>query len=406
MTGTPAEWRACAGRRDPDQLHDAPVDDGRIKVTHIITGLNAGGAEMMLYRLLSLMDRSRFCNTVVSLTGRGRLADEIEALQVPVVSLDMRSGIDMFRGLASLIRQLRQYNPHIIQTWLYHADLIGLIAQRFVPGACLSWNLRCAELRRGDVSGGTLILRRLLSLFSKVPDVVIVNSGVGQRAHQALGYHPRRWEILRNGFDTGSCHRDPVLRADVRRELGVSDDVPLAGLIARFDPLKDHANFIRAAGLLSSERPQVRFVLAGRGIDSRNTALMQQIQESGLNGRCYPLGERNDASRIMAALDLVVSSSYSEGFPNTIGEAMACGIPCVVTDAGDSAFLVGETGIVVTPRNPEALADACARVLDLSAAERISMGDAARRRIETLFSLDVVTERYQRIYEELRNKQG
>lgn len=385
---------------------DGPMDNKVIKVVHIITGLNAGGAEMMLYRLLSRTDRSRFNSMVISLTGRGRMADALEALQVPVVSLDMRSGGDVFRGLKNLIRPLRRYRPHIIQTWLYHADLVGMIAQRFAPGSHLCWNLRCAELEKGDVPGGTLVLRRLLSLFSGIPDVVMVNSNGGQRAHQALGYHPRRWVILHNGFDIESCRRVPAERADMRRELGASDETSLVGLIARFDPLKDHANFVRAAGLLAAGRPQVRFVLVGRGVDSANATLMQQIQDAGLNGRCHLLGERDDAVRIMAALDLAVSASYSEGFPNAIGEAMACGVPCVVTEVGDSAFLVGDTGMIVPPRNPEAMAGGCAKLLDMPAAERASLGNAARRRIEQFFSLDVVTERYQRIYEELGNKQG
>jgi len=380
------------------------MDNGGIKVMHIITGLNTGGAEMMLYRLLSRTDHSRFSNIVVSLTGRGNLADAIERLQVPVVTLELGSGSGVFRGLKNLIRQLRRYHPHIIQTWLYHADLAGLIAQRFSARSRLCWNLRCAELGRGDVSNGTLVLRRLLSLFSGVPDVVMVNSDSGQRAHQALGYHPRRWEILYNGFDTETCRRDPAARADVRKELGVSEDAQLVGLVARFDPLKDHASFIRAAGLLVDGRPQVRFVLAGRGVDSWNRVLMQQIQNVGLNGLCYLLGERDDVSKIMAALDLAVSASYSEGFPNTIGEAMACGIPCVATDAGDSAYLVGDTGLIVPPRDPGAIARACGVLLDMPAVKRLSMGDAARQRIERLFSLGVVTERYQRIYEELGNK--
>jgi glycosyltransferase involved in cell wall biosynthesis len=350
------------------------------------------------------MDRSRFSNVVVSLTSRGKLADAIERLQVPVVSLELGSVNGFIGGLKHLIQQLRQYRPHIIQTWLYHADLAGLIAQRFVAKSRLCWNLRCAELSKGDISNTTLALRRVLSLFSGVPDVVMVNSNSGQQAHQALGYRPRRWAVLHNGFDTESCHPDPAARAAMRKELGVSDDVQLVGLIARFDPLKDHANFIRAAGLLVAGRPQVRFVLAGRGVDMRNTPLNREIQNANLNGCCYLLGERDDVPRIMAALDLVVSASYSEGFPNTIGEAMACGIPCVATDAGDSAFLIGDTGLIVPPRDPQALARACETLLDTTGIQRIAMGDAARKRIEHLFSLQVVTEQYQRIYEELGNK--
>jgi glycosyltransferase involved in cell wall biosynthesis len=380
------------------------MESGCIRVLHVITGLNTGGAEIMLYRLLSRMDRSRFSNVVISLTGRGKLADAIEKLQVPVVSLEMGTVYGFFGGLKCLIRQLRKYRPHVIQTWLYHADLAGLIAQRFVAKSRLCWNLRCAELSKGDISSSTLALRRVLSLFSGVPDVVMVNSDSGQRAHQALGYRPRRWAVLHNGFDTESCHPDPAARAAMRKELGVSDNVQLVGLIARFDPLKDHANFIRAARLLVAGRPQVRFVLAGHGVDAQNTYLNREIQNANLNGRCYLLSERKDVPRIMAALDLVVSASYSEGFPNTIGEAMACGIPCVATDAGDSAFLIGDTGLIVPPRDSQALARACGMLLDMAAVQRIAMGDAARKRIEQLFSLKVVTDQYQRIYEELGNK--
>lgn len=380
------------------------MESGGIRVLHIITGLDTGGAEIMLYRLLSRMNRSRFSNVVVSLTGRGKLAAAIERLQVPVVSLELGSVYGFFGSLKRLIRLLRKHRPHIIQTWLYHADLAGLIAQRFVAKSRLCWNLRCAGLSKGDISSATLALRRVLSLFSGVPDVIMVNSNSGQQAHQALGYHPRRWAVLHNGFDTESCCPDPAARAAMRKELGVLDDVQLVGLIARFDPLKDHANFIRAAGLLAADRPQVRFVLAGRGVDMRNTSLNGEIQNANLNGRCYLLGEREDVPRIMAALDLVVSASYSEGFPNTIGEAMACGIPCVATNAGDSAFLIGDTGLIVPPRDSQALARACGMLLDMTAVQRIAMSDAARKRIEQLFSLKVVTDQYQRIYAELWNK--
>jgi glycosyltransferase involved in cell wall biosynthesis len=377
---------------------------GGIKVIHIITGLDTGGAEMMLYKLLSRMDRSRFSNVVVSLTGRGKLANAIERLQVQVVSLELGTVSGAFGGLKRLIQQLRKYRPHIIQTWLYHADLAGLIAQRLVANSRLCWNLRCAGLRKGDVSNSTLVLRRALSLFSGIPDVVMVNSGSGQQAHRALGYHPQRWAVLYNGFDTETCRPDPAARAAIRKELGVSDDTQLLGFIARFDPLKDHENFFRAAGQLAAGRPRIQFVLAGRGVDLRNSTLTKEIQNAELNGRCYLLGERDDVPRIMAALDLVVSASYSEGFPNTIGEAMACGIPCVATDAGDSAFLIGDTGRIVPPRDPLALAQACGMLLDMTAAQRKVLGDAARNRIERLFSLKVVTEQYQRIYEELGHK--
>jgi glycosyltransferase involved in cell wall biosynthesis len=182
--------------------------------------------------------------------------------------------------------------------------------------------------------------------------------------------------------------------------LNVSDQDTLIGLIARYDPMKDHDNFLKAASFLARDNPSVHFVLVGYKVDKNNKTIMRTINESGHEGHFHLLGERGDIPRIIPALDIVTSSSSSEGFPNTIGEAMACGVPCVVTDVGDSALLVGDTGKVVPPRNPQSLADGWREIIELGNEDQRRLGMAARRRIEKEFTLPAVVARYEEFYQQ------
>jgi len=246
------------------------------------------------------------------------------------------------------------------------------------------------------------VLLRALARLSGWPDVVVANSKVGKAFHESLGYHPRRWAVIPNGFDVKRYRPDREARVRVRRELGCDPDTPLIGLIARYDPMKDHATFLRAASLLLRRQARARFALAGRGAEAENAVLAKTIKALGLGSAVHLLGERSDIPKIMAALDLLsMSSAFGEGSPNVVGEAMACGVPCVVTDVGDAARIVGETGKVVPPRSPEALADAWLALLALSADERARLGVAARRRIETSFALSEIVVQYEDLSEGL-----
>jgi glycosyltransferase involved in cell wall biosynthesis len=188
----------------------------------------------------------------------------------------------------------------------------------------------------------------------------------------------------------------------VRAELGLPPDAPLIAMVARFDPVKDHPTFLEAAARLHARRPDVRFLLCGRDVTWENRGLAAAVERAGARGFVHLLGQREDVARVTAALDLsTLSSSCGEGFSNVVGEAMACGVPCVVTDVGDSGAIVADTGLVVPPRDPEALAAAWAQLLARPAEERAAIGRAARRRIEDNYSLDVIVRRYQDLYEEL-----
>lgn len=372
-----------------------------IRITHLITDLSTGGAEMMLYKLLSYMDRRRFQNIVVSMTDKGACGIRIEALGVPVFCLGMRLGVPNPLGICRLLSLLRKERPMVLQTWLYHADLLGLLTGKLARVPVVVWNLRCSNMDMRHYSMLSAFVVRVLAKLSPFPEAILVNSAVGRHFHENLGYCPRWWTIIPNGFDLVRFRPDPEARIRVRRELGLSHDDILIGLIARFDPMKDHANFLRAACLLLEDFAGVHFVLVGRGVDCNNSELTRAISASGHASSFHLLGERSDIPDIMAASDIATSSSYGEGFPNIIGEAMACAVPCVVTDVGDSSLIVDNTGRVVPSRNPQALATAWKELIDLGKQGRGQLGIAARRRIQKHFSLAAIAAQYEAFYEEL-----
>ena len=377
------------------------MNDNRVNIIHVITSLNVGGAETMLNRLLKSMDSGRFENQVVSLIRPGPIGERIQALGVPVFSLNMWPGRLSLDALFGLTRLLRRINPDLVQTWLYHADLLGVLAAK-MAGLPVIWNIRASNMDMSHYRRLSSTVLRACVQFSGWPQAVIVNSKAGQEFHTRLGYHPRRWVHIPNGVDTGQFQPDPGARMVLRNELGLPSESLLIGLIARFDPMKDHGNFLRAAGLLASRAPDVHFVLAGNGVEPSNLSLRDYLDRDEMKGRVHMLGQRDDISRLTAALDIASSSSsFGEGFSNTIAEAMSCGIPCVVTDVGDSAYLVGETGMVVPPMNPQALADGWQRMIELGVGGRNALGAAARQRIQQNFQQDEIARQYERLYESL-----
>ena len=374
-------------------------ESGKIQVTHLVTDLARGGAEVFLQRLVTAQ-QDDVRHRVISLTGEGELGPEIRAAGVEVAALSVTGPAGAPIALTRLIHMFRKDTPDVLMTWLYHADFLGTIAALLRPSTKLVWNIRCADMdlsKYGYVSRG---LPHVLARLSRLPAVVVANSEAGRRIHENYGYGPRRWEILPNGFDMQTFRPDPAQRPKTRATLGVDQGAPVVGLFARFDPMKDHATFLSAADLVSKARPDVLFLLAGRGTDS--TALDRLIGDrEELRGRLILLGERRDIPELMAATDIAVCSSLTEGFPNTIGEAMTSGVPCVSTDVGDAALLIGDTGGVVPKADPAALAHKLEEFLDIAPEARAGLGERARRRIEEKFSLKAVVARYAGLFREL-----
>jgi glycosyltransferase involved in cell wall biosynthesis len=375
-----------------------------VRVAHLITGLEVGGAETMLARLIGCWDRTMVESTVISLTKLGPMAEKIAAHRARVVSLDMRSNRVNLGAMIHLVRILRTVRPHVLQTWLYHADLMGVFAGTMVRIPALVWNIRCSHLDFRDYSPTLPLVLRTLALTSRRPAAVVCNSTAGQRVHIELGYRPRRWEVIPNGVDTDAVKPCAEARDELRRDLRLAPTTPLVGLVGRLHPMKDHPTYLRAALLVHHELPDAHFLAVGRGV-ATSEMLRALVADLGLEDRVHLQDERPDAARILAGLDVAVSSSVSgEGFPNVVIEAMASGVPCVVTDVGDSAAIVAHTGIVVPPGDTTALAKGVLSVLSLPEHERVALAMAARDRAVNDFSLRVVAERYQSLYEEFAGR--
>lgn len=372
-----------------------------IRVLHLITSLDVGGAETQLLRILSHTNRDRFDHSVLSLTSIGVIGERIRQLGVSVGALKMVRGIPSPRAVWELWKILKGSQVHILQSWMYHADLLALLG-RGRGMRKLVWNIRCSDVDMTHYRFLSKWVVNFLSYCSGIPDGVVVNSHAGKLAHEGLGYHPKMWHIIPNGVDLEQVRPSPSARIWLRQECKVADDCLLIGLVARRDAMKDHRTFLRAAGIIHQKIPGVHFVLVGRGIDGTDDKLRALIVEHDLWAATHLLGQREDALRITAGLDIACSSSaFGEGFSNAIGEAMASGVPCVVTDVGDSARIVGETGRTVPPRNPDALAQACLELIECGPAGRRELGELARARMRQHYDIRTITACYEKLYTSL-----
>lgn len=375
-----------------------------IRLLHVISDLSVGGAEMMLYKLLSGADTGRFRPAVVSLGRRGTLDERVEALGIPVHNIGMRparlpSPAEL-RRLASVVRRIA---PDLIHGWMYHGCLAAQLARATAARrARVVWSIHSCNDDLTLEKRLTASIIRLCGRLSRLPARIIYVSEESRRRHERMGYRAAGARVLPNGFDVTHFAPSSEARAAVRAELGVSEDHLLIGLVGRFHPMKDHINFLRAASLLSEDYHAAHFMLVGREVDGENGTLRDLVARWGLEGRAHLLGERGDVHRLIAASDICsLSSSYGESFPLVVGEAMACGVPCVVTDVGDAARLVGETGLVVPPQDSEALAEAWRELIRLGPPGRIQLGEAARERIRENFLLASVIARYEALYREV-----
>lgn len=362
----------------------------------------------MMKRLVMATRPRNFDVMVIGLTGWGRIGEEIQNQGIPVIALGGSNGILLPWQLVPLVRASRRFRPDVVHCWMYHANLVGhalvwskcggrrpaLITS--VRGALHMENERAAPLR---------LVYRLDALLSKRSDAIVYNSQRAAEQHAGIGYCVRRSTVIPNCFDTEEFRPRPEEGARFRSRLGCESS-PLVGLVARYAKEKDHCNFLQAARLVLNRVPDTRFLLAGKGCDQTNNELMRWVGEYGLSGFIHLLGERSDIGIINSALDVAVSSSLSEGFPNAIGEAMSCATPCVVTDVGDSGLLVGEAGLVVPPADPQALAEAVIRVVGLSGDKRRELGDMARRRVMSEFAMTPVIDRYVALYEKCAREVG
>ena len=394
--------RAASKTSGSSESLSAQLDVRPPRVVHIITGLGQGGAEHMLVRLLETSGApERF--HVVSLADDCYYAARLRAQGIGVTSFGLQKNLGALVTMPRLVRLLRRLRPEIVQTSMYHANLFGGLAARLAGVRALVWGIRQSSLDRHYHSVRTIRIARLGAWTSRwLPERTVYCSQQAVAAHVAFGYDARRLVVLPNGFDLASYRPDPAARREFRRELGIGDDEDVIGMVARFHPVKDHQGLLAAFGALRDRQPDCRLVLCGQGVGPENAVLQQQIKNLSLEGRVMLLGPRQDIARVMNGIDVHVLSSSSEGFPNVLGEAMACGTPCVATDVGDSREIVGDTGWLVPPGDRDPLTRALLEAIGETAEQRASRGARCRQRIAERFEIGAVSRRYAELWQEVR----
>ncbi len=372
-----------------------------MRVLHIITGLGVGGAETMLRKLLATQAREQVASHVIALRD-GPIAAEIRALGVAVEIIEFTGARHAPAAMLRLIRAIRAIAPDLVQTWMYHGDLIGGLAAKLArPRTPVIWNIRLSEIDPAYVGKATRAVIRASALLSHViPEAIIVNADKARHSHSALGYAAKKFVLIPNGFDTEKFRPDNGARTAFRDMLGIRQEALVIGIAGRFDPQKDYANFFAAGREVCAARPDAVLLACGEGVSASNPQLLQ-MTDGFTTAQLRLLGRRSDMPQFWAALDIAVSSSIGEGFSNAIGEAMCAGVPCVVTDVGDSARIVSDTGRAVPARDSQALAQAILALADMPATERQTLGALARAHMVEHYGLPAAAEGFFHLWQDV-----
>lgn len=375
-----------------------------MRIVHVIVGLDVGGAEHMLRRLVLRHRQSQPQTqvTVVTLKDLGTLGAQMSREGINVVPLKMRSSLELPATIWRLRQLLCELRPEIVQTWMVHADLVGGLAARWAGIRNVVWGVRTTDYSM--TPRATQAVHWLCARLSRhVPRLIVCAAEASRRAHAAVGYDASRMLVISNGFDISALQSHSGQGSRVRAEAGLSPQHLVIGCVGRYNAAKDHGNFVDAAAFVAQRDARCRFLMVGRDVERANVALWQRIEATGLADRFVLLGERRDVAACLDAMDVFVLSSRNEGFPNVVGEAMAMGVPCVVTDVGDAALLVGSTGVVVPPHDPAALAQGVLHLIGLPATDRQALGQHAQQRVCENFSMEHASERFAQLYSDLMN---
>lgn len=376
------DWRA-----EEVNILSARGKDRRVRLVFLIRSLQVGGAERQLVELAKGLDQTVFDVTVLCFYGGGEFSQELRTANIPVISLDKKGRWDIPVFLGRLLTELRKLRPDLLHSYMTGSNLVATLLKPALPATRVVWGIESAWLDYNQFNRVERLSSRLEALLSRFPDLIVFNSFAGRDLCVSAGFADSRTVVIHNGIDTKRFAPDTKSGARFRASCQIPEGALLIGVVGRLDPLKDHQTFLKAAARLAHTRPDARFACIGGGPEKYLHDLRILADELGLGDKVVWTGFiLDDMPAAYNALDICCSSSYAEGTSNAIAEAMACGVPCVVTDVGDSKLIVGETGILVPPKNPEALSAAW-----IAMAERLSenpqLPHAVRERIEVGLSL-------------------
>lgn len=371
-----------------------------MKVINIITGLNDGGAEAVLYRLCHHDKKNQ--HIVISLMGKGKYGSLLEDIDIQIYCLDMSAGKISVAALTKLYKLVRQLKPDVVQTWMYHADLIGGLIARLAGVKNIVWGVHHTTLIKGESKRSTILIAKINALISSfIPRRIIYCAKKSRLVQESIGFNSHIGRVVPNGYNINDFMPNPNLGMTFRQEVGVSDEVFLIGHVGRYHPFKDYPTMINAVSLITKEKRTLKLAMVGSELKMDNTQLKHLINENICAEHITLLGRRNDITAAMNGFDLFVLSSVSEAFPNVLNEAMACGTPCITTDVGDAAVIVGNTGWVVPPKNPQALAKAILEAMEEKENNSQTWYDrklACRKRIVENFSIEKMVKSYHQVW--------
>jgi glycosyltransferase involved in cell wall biosynthesis len=368
-----------------------------MRVVHVITSTGFGGAQIMLSRYLGACTPSRVTHSVISLMPGGAISDELSKAGVPVFELGLSSNVRSLRDLHKIRHKLAAQAPDVIFGWMYHGCLAALYGRTGLRNTALVWGIHhsLADIRV-EKTPTRLLVRALAALSHKV-DGLSYCSSMSRAQHEAIGFLPDRARVIPNAVDAAVFHPDPDARARLGAICGIPSERRIIGTVARSHPMKDHVSMVRALAKLLSEGRDVHGVLLGAG--QSQSAAVAEATAIGISDRVSGLENRSDVNTLVPGFDaFLLSSAWGEAFPVAVAEAMAAGVPCVVTDVGDCAELVGATGAVVAPRDVDAMADALDRILSLDLSHYKAAGEAARKRVSDHFSFERYIDSHNTFY--------
>lgn len=351
------------------------------RIAILIPNLAPGGSERQAVLLAAVLKRRGMNVSIVVLRGGGALEAHAVANGVPVIPLGRGMAEYAFR----LVKYLRRARPDVVYSFLPHANVLATMAGCFASRRRIVWGIRSSDMPLGGYGAKTRLVYALERRLASYPDAIIVNSRAGFDAYADKGYPRNGMVVIENGFDTDLFKPDAAARQRIRAEQALAADDVAIGLPARLDPVKDHETFLAAAAKFLSAGKKARFLCIGGGTPDYAASLRKRARDLGIASHVAWLGNRNDMPDVLNALDIAVMCSRSEGFPNAVGEAMACGVACTVTDVGDAALIVGDTGVVIPVGCAQALASAWQGLL--APTERQKRGRAARDRMVDRFGL-------------------
>jgi len=365
---------------------------------HIITSLNIGGAESMLHRLIKFKPELIDSTIVVSLTDDGKIGLMLKDMGVTVISLEMRNWFSILSVIFKLKKIIQKEKPKIIHTWMYHANLLGGIAALMANNKNIIWSIRRSNLKYSE-SISTFFVMKIGALLSNIiPRKIVSVAESGVKNHEKYGYKKNKMIVIPNGFDLIKLKRDLLQRKIIRRKLDIFDDQLIIGSVGRFHDSKDYESLVASAPAVIRKFKNIKYMLIGRDIDSKNFTLMNWIAKTGYSSHFLLLGEINDVAKYMSAMDIFCLSSITEGFPNVVGEAMSMALPCVVTDVGDIKKLVGDTAIIVEPSNKQMLSQGLCEMLSHNTVKRNKIGLKGRQKVEGEFPLSLICKKYYDLY--------